>query len=75
MCSGTMVGRVTVVPNSLEAEMICALLRTEGIDCFSRQTEAVSAAYTVAGGPHEVVVVRDDDLSRACELVEASRRR
>jgi hypothetical protein len=65
--------RATVVPNSLEAEMICALLRTEGIDCFTRQTDDVFAAYTVAGGPHEGVVVRDDDLPPARDLV--SRRR
>jgi Putative prokaryotic signal transducing protein len=70
-----MFARVTVVPNSLEAEMICGLLRTEGIDCFTRPTDNVGAAYAAAGGPQEVVVIRDDDLPRARELVEASRRR
>jgi Putative prokaryotic signal transducing protein len=67
--------RVTVVPSGLEAEMVCALLHTEGIDCFSRHTdEAVGFWQTGAGGAHEVVVVHDDDLSRAREVV-ASRRR
>jgi hypothetical protein len=66
--------RVTVVASGLEAEMVCALLRTEGIECFARHTdEAIGTWQTGAGGPHEVVVVRDDDLSRARELV--SRRR
>ena len=68
--------RVTVVASGLEAEMVCALLRTEGIECFARHTdEAVGFWQTGAGGAHEVVVVRDDDLPQARELVEASRRR
>ena len=68
--------RVTVVASGLEAEMVCALLRTEGIECFARQTdEAIGAWQTGAGGPHEVLVVRDDDLQQARELVEATRRR
>jgi hypothetical protein len=70
-----MFARVTVVASGLEAEMVCALLRTEEIDCFARQTdEAIGAWQTGAGGAHEVVVVHDDDLSRAREIVEASRR-
>ena len=68
--------RVTVVASVLEAEMVCALLRTEGIECFARHTdEAVGFWQTGAGGAHEVVVVRDDDLQQARELVEATRRR
>ena len=68
--------RVTVVASGLEAEMVCALLRTEGIECFSRHTdEAVGFWQTGAGGAHEVMVVNDDDLPRAREVVEASRRR
>jgi Putative prokaryotic signal transducing protein len=67
--------RVTVVASGLEAEMVCALLRTEGIECFTRHTdEAVGFWQTGAGGAHEVVAVHDDDLSRAREIVEASRR-
>ena len=67
--------RVTVVASGLEAEMVCALLRTEGIECFARHTdEAVGFWQTGAGGAHEVVVVNDDDVSRAREIVEASRR-
>jgi hypothetical protein len=71
-----MFARVTVVASGLEAEMVCALLRTEGIECFSRHTdEAVGFWQTGAGGAHEVMVVNDDDLPRAREVVEASRRR
>ena len=43
--------RVTVVASGLEAEMVCALLRTEGIECFARHTdEAVGFWQTGAGG-------------------------
>jgi Putative prokaryotic signal transducing protein len=55
--------RVMVVPNEFEGNLVCALLRAEGIDCFSRQTGL--------GGPHEVVVVHDEDLERAREVVAA----
>ena len=66
--------RVTVVASGLEAEMVCALLRTEGIECFARQTdEAIEAWQAGAGGPHEIVVVRDDDLPRARELASRPR--
>jgi hypothetical protein len=53
---------------------VCALLRTEDIECFARQTdEAIGAWQTGAGGPHEIVVVRDDDLPRARELASRPR--
>ena len=55
--------RVMVVPNEFEGNLVCALLRADGIDCFSRQTGL--------GGPHEVVVVHDEDLERAREVVAA----
>ena len=58
-----MFARVTVVPNEFEGNLVCALLRGEGIDCFSRETGL--------GGPHEVVVVHDEDLERAREVVAA----
>jgi hypothetical protein len=64
---------VSVVPSGLEADLVCALLRTEGIECFSRKTDfaAAASAGLESGGPHEVVVARDDDLPRARELVAA----
>jgi Putative prokaryotic signal transducing protein len=55
--------RVTFVPNEFEGNLVCALLRAEGIDCFARETGL--------GGPHEVVVVHDEDLERAREVVAA----
>jgi putative signal transducing protein len=61
--------RVAVVPSRLEAEMICALLRTEGIASFTRPIDDAMAAYGAIEGPHEVAVAREEDLPRAGELV------
>jgi Putative prokaryotic signal transducing protein len=59
-----------VVGNSMEAETICGLLRTEGIACDHRQTDMGAGAGDAIGdsGPREILVSRDD-LERARELV------
>jgi hypothetical protein len=59
-----------VVGNSLEAETICGLLRTEGIACDHRQTDMGAGAGDALGdgGPREIVVARDD-LESAQQLV------
>jgi hypothetical protein len=63
---------VTVVPNETEAEMICALLRTAGVDAFHRQTNA--GAGFGDGMPQtgaQEVLVAAGDLDRAREALEA----
>ncbi len=62
--------RLMVVGNSMEAETICGLLRTEGIACDHRQTDMGAGAGDAVGdsGPREIVVGRDD-LERARQLV------
>ena len=62
--------RLMVVGNSMEAETICGLLRTEGIACAHRQTDIGAGAGDAAGdsGPREILVAQDD-LVRARELV------
>jgi hypothetical protein len=59
-----------VVGNSMEAETICGLLRTEGIACDHRQTDMGAGAGDAVGdsGPREILVARDD-LARARQLV------
>jgi hypothetical protein len=54
--------RLTVVGNSMEAETICGLLRTEGIACDYRQTDMGAGAGDAVGssGPHEILVARED---------------
>jgi hypothetical protein len=66
--------RLTIVPNELEAEMVCALLRSAGIECGHRETDV--AAGLAGGqpgmmGPREVLVAAED-LERAQEVLSAS---
>ena len=62
--------RIMVVGNSMEAETICGLLRTEGIACEHRQTDMGAGAGDAVGdsGPREILLAQDD-LERARQLV------
>ncbi len=63
--------RLTVVPDEGAAEALCGLLRSEGIDCFYRDTDVSAAGIfggTTFGGWREILVGQDD-LERARELV------
>jgi hypothetical protein len=61
--------RLTVVPTEGEAEVICGLLRANGIPCGHREVELASQAF--GGWWHEVLVPKDR-LAEAGELVEPS---
>ena len=62
--------RFMVVGNSMEADTICGLLRTEGIACDHRQTDVGAGAGDAVGdsGPREILVARED-LQSARQLV------
>jgi hypothetical protein len=65
---------LTIVPNVYEAEILCALLRTERIECDHRPTN-IGVGFMdgmPGGGPREVVVA-EQHLARAQELLAASR--
>jgi Putative prokaryotic signal transducing protein len=65
---------LTVVPNVYEAEMLCALLRTEGIACDDRPTN-VGVGFAdgwPSAGPREILV-EEAALDRARELLAASK--
>ena len=67
--------RLMVVGNSMEAETICGLLRTEGIACYHRQTDMGAGAGDAVGdsGPREILVARDDlDSARQLVTTDAS---
>jgi Putative prokaryotic signal transducing protein len=69
----TDLARLTVVRNQPEAEIVCSLLRSEGIQCFHRPTDFAAGAFDGAvssAGAREVVVAADD-LERARELLDA----
>ncbi len=63
--------KVTTVGNEIEAEIVCALLRTEGIEATHRRTDFAAGAAdasTTAAGPREIYVAADE-LERARELL------
>ena len=67
------VARATVVSNDAEAEMICGLLRSEGIECNFRKTDfgaGATGGMLYGFGPTEVLV-NASDLERARELLAA----
>ena len=60
---------VKVVGSEPEAELLCSLLRSAGIECTGRQTNlGAGAADGMPGGPYELVV-RTQDLDDAREIL------
>lgn len=61
---------VTVVSSESEAEVACGLLRSAGIECAYRDTEAIDSSIEdfIAAGPREIVV-HASDLDAARELL------
>ena len=49
---------VKVVSGESEAEVVCGLLRSAGIECGYRDTDAVDSAFEdfIASGPREILV-------------------
>jgi hypothetical protein len=64
---------LTVVHDEAEAEIICGLLRDNGIECSYRKTD-IAGAWTIgfaSGGPIELLV-REEDAAAARELLPAT---
>ena len=57
---------VTTVSDEIEAEVVCGLLRSAGLECGHRVTEATDSALEgiAADGPREVLV-HERDLETA----------
>ena len=64
---------VTVVSGEPEAEVVCGLLRSNGIECAFRDTEAIDTPLEdfISAGRQEILV-RESDLEAAKELLAAS---
>jgi len=64
---------VTVVSSEGEADIVCGLLRTAGIDCSYRDTDAIESSLEefTAAGPREILV-HESDLDAARELIAGS---
>ena len=65
---------VKVVSGEPEAQIVCGLLRSNGIDCGYRDTEAIDSPLEdfMAAGQREVLV-RPADLEAARALLEESK--
>jgi hypothetical protein len=64
---------VKVVSGEPEADIVCGLLRSAGIDCAYRDTEAIETPLEdfIADGPREILV-RPSDLEAARVLLSGS---
>jgi hypothetical protein len=64
---------LTVVSGEPEADVVCGLLRSAGIDCAYRDTEAIDSSLEefTAAGPREILV-RASNLDAARELIAGS---
>lgn len=67
---------LTVVPGASEAEVVCGLLRSAGIECGRRDTEAIDSPLEdfIAAGSQEILV-RPQDLAAAKALLAAAQER
>jgi putative signal transducing protein len=66
---------LTVVSGEPEAEIVCGLLESNGIDCAWRDTEAIDSPledFTAAGA--QEILVRESDLEAAKALLPDSAR-
>jgi Putative prokaryotic signal transducing protein len=59
---------LTIVPSESEADVLCGLLRTAGIECAHRDTDAIDSSIEdfIAAGPQEILVHASDlDAAKA----------
>lgn len=63
---------VRVVSGEAEAQVVCGLLRSQGIECTYRDTEAIDSPLEdfIAAGSREILV-HASDLEAAKELLAA----
>jgi hypothetical protein len=64
---------VKVVPSESEAEVVCGLLRSAGLECAHRDTDAIDSPLEdfIAAGAQEILV-HESDLEAAKELLEGT---
>ena len=64
---------LTVVSGGSEADVVCGLLRSAGIECGYRDTEAIDSSLEdfIAAGPREILV-HSSDLEAAKKILAAT---
>lgn len=60
---------VTVVANEMEAEVVCGMLRANGIESSYRQTSFGAGSMDGMRGGQQEILVPERDEKRARELV------
>lgn len=63
----TLAVRLTVVASQGEADVICSMLRTEGIECAQRMADSIETS-----GNWQEVLVAESDLASARELLASA---
>src|SRR5712692_5213965 len=66
---------VKVVSGEPEAEIVCGLLRSAGVECSYRDTEALDSLLEdfVASGPREILIHKSDLEGARALLADAER--
>jgi Putative prokaryotic signal transducing protein len=66
---------VKVVSDETEADIVCGLLRSAGIECGYRDTEAIDSPFEdfTAAGQREILVYPTDEEAARALLAEAER--
>ena len=66
---------LTVVSDGPEADVVCGLLRSAGIDCTYRDTEAIDSPLEdfTAAGPREILVPASDLEAAKALLADSAR--
>jgi hypothetical protein len=60
---------VATVADELEADVVCGLLRSAGLECGFRATAAADSAFEGIGGGRMEIVVHADDVEAAREIL------
>jgi len=62
---------VTTVADELEADVVCGLLRSAGLECGFRVTGEEDSAFEGLGGGRVAILVNSDDLETAQKVLGA----
>ena len=63
---------VTTVADELEADVVCGLLRSAGLECGFRGTTADDSAFEGIGGGRVEILVHASDLETAREILDST---
>ncbi len=67
--------RLTIVPGEMEADVVCGLLRSAGIEAGHRVTEETDSVLEgiASDGPREILVHESDLEAARAQLADAQR--